>query len=85
MRKLISIALILFLTMGAGCRVIYKNRVPVVKPKKHFGWYQPKFKKRKRTKIVWMKVHKGKFDKETKQTAPPPPPPPTEGPQSNQQ
>jgi len=84
MRKLLSFTLILFLMMGAGCKVIYKNRVPVVKPKKHFGWYQPKFKNRKRTKIVWMKVHKGKFDKEAKKNTPPPPPT-SEGPESNQQ
>ncbi|MCP4459740.1 MAG: hypothetical protein GY816_17210 [Cytophagales bacterium] len=73
MKKILSITLILFLVMSSGCKLIYPNRVPVVKPKKHFGWYQPKFKKRKRTKVVWMKVHKGKFKNETSTSASPSP------------
>jgi len=67
--------------MSSSCKLIYPNRVPVVKPKKHYGWYKPKFKKRKRTKIVWMKVHKGKFDKPAPSA---PPSPVSEAPDSNQ-
>ena len=43
----------------------------MVKAKKHYGWYKPAYKNRKRTKIVWMKVHKGKFkDQRPTPTAP---------------
>jgi hypothetical protein len=73
--KLFSTLLIVFLLLGSGCKVIYANRVPVVKPKKHYSWFKPQFKHRKRTKIVWMKVHKGKF-----KDARPAPTPPAEGP-----
>lgn len=60
--------MVLFLLAGPGCKVIYKNWVPVVKPKKHYGWYKPAYKKRKRTKIVWMKVHRPKLKQEQPQT-----------------
>jgi hypothetical protein len=76
-KKTISLLLLLFLLSGSGCKLIYPNRVPVVKPRKHYGWYKPAYKHRKRTKIVWMKVHKGKFKDER-----PVPSPPTEGPLS---
>ena len=59
-KKLLGLLLIFFLLCGSGCKVIYKNRVPVVQAKKRYSWYHSKYKKRKRTKIVWMKVHKGK-------------------------
>lgn len=78
-RKLFGLVLIFLLVFGSGCKVIYKNRVPVTKPKKRYGWYKPTYKHRKRTKTVWMKVHKGKF-KEEKKPAAPPPEPVSEGP-----
>ncbi len=86
MRKFLPILLILFLVAGASsCKVIYKNRVPVVKPKKHYGWFKPKYKNRKRTKIVWMKVHKGKFNKKPKAPSTPAPASEiSEAPESNQ-
>lgn len=52
--------------MGPGCKLIYPNRIPVTKPKKRYGWYKPKYKRKKRTKTVWMKVHQPKKTKEKK-------------------
>lgn len=63
-RKLLGLLVIFLILLGPGCKVIYKNRVPVTKPKKRYGWFKPEYKKRKRTKTVWMKVHKGKMKKE---------------------
>ncbi len=59
-KKCLGLLLILFLVFGSGCKVIYPNRVPVVKAKKHYGWYTPKSKHKKRTKVVWMKVQRAK-------------------------
>ncbi len=59
-KKFLGLLLIFFLVFGSSCKVIYHNRVPVVKAKKRYGWYNPKFKNKKRTKVVWMKVQKGK-------------------------
>ena len=63
-KKLLGLILIFLLIFGSSCQVIYKNRIPVTKAKKRNGWYKPNYKKRKRTKTVWMKVHKGNFKKD---------------------
>jgi len=69
--RLLSFFFVLLLLLSSSCKVIYSNRVPVVKPKKHYGWYKPQYKHRKRTKVVWMKVHKGKFKDERPANTPP--------------
>jgi hypothetical protein len=59
-RKIIGLLLIVVLLAGPGCQLIYPNRIPVTKPKKRYGWYHPRHKKKKRTRTVWMKVHQPK-------------------------